>query len=67
MYREKPFHNAGSKAWRNAKKCAGLGDFRFHDLRHVFATRHIERGTSLFELQELAGRKKRTQYVNMRT
>ena len=44
-----PIDSAG-KAWRNAVKRAGLTDFRFHDLRHTWATRHIQAGTPLHAL-----------------
>lgn len=49
-----PIDSAG-KAWRNAVKRAGLTDFRFHDLRHTWATRHIQAGTPLHALMEMGG------------
>lgn len=54
-YKGGQLKNAGAKAWRNAVKRVGLGDFHFHDLRHTWASRHIMSGTSLYELQELGG------------
>jgi len=39
-------------AWRSLRKKAGLGKFRFHDLRHTFITTHAEIGTPLPVLME---------------
>lgn len=50
-----PFHQANGRTWRTAVKAAGLEDFRFHDLRHTWATRHIQAGTPLHALMELGG------------
>lgn len=51
----KPFSQANGRTWRKAVKAAGLTDFRFHDLRHTWATRHIQAGTPLHALMELGG------------
>ena len=41
--------------WDNARKRAGLGDVRMHDLRHSFASILINSGRSLYEVQHLLG------------
>lgn len=43
------------KAWRAALKRAGIKNFRWHDLRHTWASWHVQSGTSLQELQVLGG------------
>jgi integrase len=44
-----------SSAWDTAKRRASIEDFRFHDLRHTWASWHVQSGTSLQELMELGG------------
>lgn len=43
------------KTWRNSIKRANLPYFKFHDLRHTWASWHIQSGTTLQELYELGG------------
>lgn len=44
-----------TKAWKKTLKRAGIKDFRWHDLRHTWASWHVQSGTSLRELQQLGG------------
>lgn len=44
-----------TKAWRSALKLAGIKDFRWHDLRHTWASWHVQSGMPLHILQELGG------------
>lgn len=44
-----------TKAWRKATTRAGVFPFRWHDLRHTWASWHVQAGTPLHVLQELGG------------
>src|SRR3990167_1107418 len=46
---------ANNTGWRKALKDAGITNFRWHDLRHTWASWHIQNGTALNTLQELGG------------
>ena len=54
-YRGKPLTQVSTKAWYGALKRAGIEKFRWHDLRHTWASWHVQGGTPLFALQELGG------------
>jgi len=45
------------KAWTDAKRAAGLEDFRFHDLRHEAVSRFVEAGLSDQEVSAISGHK----------
>jgi integrase len=42
-------------AWDSARKRAGLGDVRLHDLRHSFASLLVNSGRTLYEVQHILG------------
>ena len=42
-YQGKPIKNPAGTAWKNGLKKAGLQHLRFHDLRHTWATRMMEK------------------------
>lgn len=50
-----PIYQVSTRAWRVACESVGLPGFRFHDLRHTWASWHAEAGTPLQVLQELGG------------
>ncbi|HAE99823.1 MAG TPA: site-specific integrase [Methylophilaceae bacterium] len=54
-YLGKPFTAANTKAWKAALIRAGIENFRWHDLRHTWATWQRQAGTPTHELQRLGG------------
>ncbi len=55
VYDGKPVKETSTKAWYKGLKAAGIKNFRWHDLRHTWASWHIQRGTPLYVLKELGG------------
>jgi integrase len=51
----RPVKWVNNTAWKNALRRAGIAGFRWHDLRHTWASWHVQAGTSLYELQQLGG------------
>lgn len=51
----RPVHQTSTRAWREALIRAEICDFCWHDLRHTWASWHVQNGTPLHVLQELGG------------
>ncbi len=43
------------KSWASLREKAGVQDFRFHDLRHTFASKLVMAGVDLYTVKELMG------------
>lgn len=54
-YHGQPVKRCNNHGWRTALKKAGIKAFRWHDLRHTWASWHVQAGTPLHVLQELGG------------
>ena len=54
-FRGRPVSRCNNHAWQRVLKRAGIADFRWHDLRHTWASWHVQNGTALHELQQLGG------------
>ncbi len=54
-YKGKPVYQVNTKAWHKSLKRVGIENFRWHDLRHTWASWHIQEGTPQHVLQELGG------------
>jgi integrase len=46
-------YQVNGKAWKGALARVGIKEFRWHDLRHTWASWHVQAGTPLHVLQEL--------------
>jgi integrase len=53
QYDGEPVDNFNTRAFKKAAKAAGLGDLRWHDLRHTFAAWAVQAGVTLQELMQL--------------
>jgi integrase len=54
-YKGRPITQVSTKAWYAALGRARIAEFRWHDLRHTWASWHVQSGTPLFALQEMGG------------
>jgi hypothetical protein len=54
-YRGKPINQVNTKAWKDALKRAGITNFRWHDLRHTWASWLRQNDVPTWVLQELGG------------
>lgn len=54
-YRGKPLKQVNTRGWRAALRRAGIENFRWHDLRHTWASWLVQNGTPLYDLQEMGG------------
>ena len=54
-YQGKSVTQVNTRTWRTALMRVGIENFRWHDLRHTWASWHVQAGTPLHVLQELGG------------
>ncbi|HRB28851.1 MAG TPA: site-specific integrase [Nitrosomonas sp.] len=52
-YQGKPIIQVNTRAWRKALRRAGIEDFRWHDLRHTWASWLTQKGVPLNVIQEM--------------
>lgn len=51
----KPLGGISSKVWKKALAKADISNFRWHDLRHIWASWLVQSGVPLMELKEMGG------------
>jgi integrase len=69
-YKGRALEQVNTKTWREALKRAGITDFRWHDLRHTWASWLRQNDVPTWVLQELGGWKSETmvrRYAHMST
>lgn len=54
-YQGEPYRRAYTKAWQKALQRAGIENFRWHDLRHTWASWLAQKGVPLNDIQEMGG------------
>lgn len=54
-YNGKPIKRFTTRAWYKALDRAGISNFRWHDLRHTWASWLVQEGVPLYALQEMGG------------
>lgn len=54
-FRGQPVRWVNNSAWKAALRRAKIENFRWHDLRHTWATMHMQAGTPLHVVQQLGG------------
>lgn len=54
-YRGRPIQRFTTRAWYKALDRAGIENFRWHDLRHTWASWLVQEGVPLYALQEMGG------------
>ena len=54
-FRGEPIVQVSTKAWYTALEAAGIENFRWHDLRHTWASWLAQKGVPLNDIQEMGG------------
>lgn len=54
-YKGNPINTIENRTWKKCLARAGIENFKWHDIRHTWASWHVQAGTSLQTLMELGG------------